>query len=54
MNTASKAQVNKMLNNIERGRKEPLFGDANRPSDILGQSVLNRAKQVSLINKKDR
>jgi hypothetical protein len=52
MNSASKAQVNKMLNNIERGRKEPLFGDANRPSDILGQSVLNRAKQVSLINKK--
>ena len=52
MNTASKSQVNKMLNNIERGRKEPLFGDANRPSDILGQSVLNRAKQVSLINKK--
>ena len=52
MNPASKAQVNKMLNNIERGRKEPLFGDANRPSDILGQSVLNRAKQVSLINKK--
>ena len=52
MNSASKAQVNKMLNNIERGRKEPLFGDANRPSDILGQSVLNRAKQVSMINKK--
>ena len=52
MNSASKAQVNKMLNNIERGRREPLFGDANRPSDILGQSVLNRAKQVSLINKK--
>lgn len=52
MNSASKSQVNKMLNNIERGRKEPLFGDANRPSDILGESVLNRAKQVSLINKK--
>lgn len=52
MNTASKSQVNKMLRDIERGRKEPLFGDANRPSDILGQSVLNRAKQVSLINKK--
>ena len=52
MNSASKSQLNKMLNNIERGRKEPLFGDANRPSDILGQSVLNRAKQVSLINKK--
>lgn len=52
MNTASKTQVNKMLNNIERGRREPLFGDANRPSDILGQSVLNRAKQVSLINQK--
>ena len=52
MTPASKNQVNKMLNNIERGRKEPLFGDANRPSDVLGQSVLNRAKQVSKINQR--
>jgi len=52
MNPASKAQVNKMLANIERGRREPLFGDANRPSDVLGQSVLNRAKKVSEINQR--
>ncbi len=52
MSQASKSQVNKMLSNIERGRREPLFGDANRPSDILGQSVLNRAEAVSAINKR--
>ena len=52
MSDGSKARVNKMLNNIERGRKEPLFGDANRPSDILGQAGLDRANAVSKINKK--
>ena len=52
MSPASKSQVNKMLNIISRGREEPLFGDANRPSNVLGQSVLNRALKISEINKK--
>lgn len=52
MSAGSKARVNKMLNNIERGRKEPLFGDANRPSDVLGQAGLDRANAVSKINKR--
>jgi hypothetical protein len=52
MSPASKAQVRKQLRNIERGRIEPLFGDANRPSDILGESILNRAVKISDINKK--
>lgn len=52
MSSGSKARVNKMLNDIERGRKEPLFGDANRPSDVLGQAGLDRANAVSKINKK--
>ena len=52
MSAGSKARVNKMLSNIERGRKEPLFGDANRPSDVLGQAGLDRANAVSKINKR--
>lgn len=52
MSDGSKARVNKMLSDIERGRKEPLFADANRPSDVLGQAGLDRAKAVSKINKK--
>lgn len=51
MSTASKAQVNKMLNDIVRGSKDPIFKDANRPSDILGQSIANRARAVSKQNK---
>ena len=51
MSTASKAQVNKMLNDIVRGSKDPIFRDANRPSDILGQSIANRARAVSKQNK---
>jgi hypothetical protein len=52
MSVGSKARVNKMLDNIERGRREPLFGDANRPSDVLGQAGLDRANAVSKINKR--
>ena len=52
MSAGSKARVNKMLSDIERGRKEPLFADANRPSDVLGQAGLDRASAVSTINKK--
>ena len=52
MSVASKSQVKKMLNIISTGRENPLFGDANRPADVLGQSVLNRALKISEINKK--
>lgn len=51
MSKASKAQVNKMLDIIERGNKNPVFKDSNRPSDILGDSIANRAKAVSRQNK---
>ena len=51
-NPATKAQARKMLDIIEQGRKEPLFGQANRPSDILGDSVANRAKAIVGLNKK--
>tara|TARA_R110000737_G_C14584215_1_gene486299 strand:- start:40 stop:1866 length:1827 start_codon:yes stop_codon:yes gene_type:complete len=51
MSPASKSQLKKMLDVIDRGRKDPLFKDANRPSDILGESMANRAKAVSFQNK---
>jgi len=50
MSSSSKFQLNKMLNNIERGRKEPLFGDANRPSNTLGESIFNRAVAINKVN----
>ena len=52
MNEASKRQVNRMLSNIEKGHKNPLFADANRPSDVLGKSVFNRAVKVAEINER--
>lgn len=51
MNDASKKQVGKMLGIIEKGRKNPIFGDTNRPSDILGDSIASRAKTVTALNK---
>lgn len=50
MNNASKSQINKMLDVIEKGRKEPLWAQTNRPSDILGDSVANRAKAIARVN----
>ena len=54
MNTSSKSQVNKMLDIIEKGRREPIFGQTNRPSDVLGDSVSNRVQAISKINQKAR
>lgn len=50
MSDASKSQVNKMLDVIEKGRKEPIFAQTNRPSDILGDAVANRAKAIARVN----
>ena len=52
LDPASKKQALKMLDIIEKGKKEPLFGAENRASDIVGQSVANRAKAISTINEK--
>ena len=58
MSDSSKSQVNRMLGIIDRGNKEPIFAQTNRPSDILGDAVANRAKAIARINdtagKKDR
>ena len=48
----TKHQINKMLDIIEKGRNEPLFGQDNRPSNILGDSIANRAKAIVGLNKK--
>jgi hypothetical protein len=52
MSPASKKILNKQLDNITRGRREPLFGDANRPSNTLGESILERAIAINKVNKK--
>jgi len=52
MSNASKAKVNKMVDNIKRGRTEPLFGDANRPSNTLGESIFDRASAIDKVNKR--
>jgi hypothetical protein len=50
MSPASKKILNKQLDNISRGRREPLFGDANRPSNTLGESILERAIAIDKVN----
>lgn len=52
MSPASKKILNKQLDNIIEGRRNPLFGDANRPSNGLGESILNRAIDIDKINAK--
>jgi hypothetical protein len=50
MSPASKKVLNKQLDNITKGMREPLFGDANRPANTLGESILNRATAIEKIN----
>ena len=54
MDPTSKAQVSKMLDIVEKMRREPIpkLGDMTRPSDILGESIANRARALVHINKK--
>ena len=54
MNSTSKGQVGKMLDIVEKMRREPIpkLGDMTRPSDILGDSISNRARALVHINKK--
>lgn len=51
MNPASKAQLSKMLDVVEKGKKDPIFGQTNRPSDILGNSVAERGRAIAKLNK---
>ena len=50
MSRGSKKDFLDMLDLIQKGRDEPLFGQTNRPSDILGRAIANRARDVNKIN----
>jgi len=52
MNRNTQGQVGKMLSIIEKGNKNALFKNENRPSDVLGQSILNRARAVTKLNER--
>jgi len=51
-NPATKANISKQLNIIERGNKNAIFKNENRPSDVLGKSILDRARAVKRINER--
>lgn len=51
MSDASKLKVRKGLDVIKKGADEPLFRQENRFSDILGESLAFRARDVARINK---
>ena len=48
---ADKLKMNQMVDILEKGKKDPTFGAVNRPSDVIGDSVLERFKVVSTANK---
>lgn len=53
MTPATKKRLNDMLDIIQRGEKEPLFKQENRPSDVLGNAVADRARAIARINKNE-
>lgn len=46
----TKKDINDMLNIIQEGHDKPLFGQENRPSDILGRAVAQRGTDIEKIN----
>ena len=46
-----KVKMNRMVNILEKGKRDPTFGAVNRPSDVIGDSVLERFKVVNTANK---
>lgn len=51
MNDTNKKGVNKMLDIVKEIRRNPLAAQDMRPSDILGDSLAYRARQIARINK---
>lgn len=43
-------KMNKMLDILEQRKRDPVYGATNRPSDVLGDSVLDRYKIVQKTN----
>lgn len=52
--SSDKAAFAKMLNIVERGLKNKRFASQNRPSDIVGDALVQRVKAVRNINKQAR
>jgi hypothetical protein len=49
---ADKAKMLKMVDIMEKGKKNKLFAAKNRPSDVAGDSLLDRFRTVKSANKK--
>lgn len=52
MTPQNKSEVSRMLKIVETGRKNAVYGDINRPSDVLGDVIGNRAKDIYNLNRK--
>lgn len=49
---ADKARAAKALDILEQGKRDPKFKAVNRPSDVIGESVMERFKVVNTANQK--
>ncbi len=50
MRKGTKSDFSEMLDIVQKGHDKPLFGQENRPSDILGRAVAQRARDINKIN----
>jgi hypothetical protein len=48
---ADKISLRKMVNIMERGKKNARFAATNRPSDVAGETLLNRVKTILSANR---
>lgn len=51
MSPGTKRKVNQMLDIIEKGRKDARFAQVNRPTDVIGESLAQRARALARINR---
>lgn len=49
---ADKTDMTRMLNMFEKGKKNQLFAAKNRPTDVIGDRVLNTFNEVKAVNRK--
>ncbi len=52
MTPYNKSEVGRVLKIVDDGRKSGVFGDINRPSDILGEAVATIARDIFRLNEK--
>lgn len=52
MNKGSKKAFNRMLDIIQEGKDKPLSGVRNRPSDVLGDALATRARDIKRLNER--